>query len=147
MNFIELLGPIENSVPENFQMAIVWGPEIMLMDSVEYFLKTRAGWNVIKISNECGIDYLIQRITALKPAVVILCQEKDVSDVAVLMQLAQIQDCMKVVAVSLESNRIQVYSRQHIIMHEVSDLLAVIDHEYSPNTDTKAEVQVIQTKS
>jgi len=132
MNFSELLGPIEDSAPAHSQRAIVWGPEIMLMDSVEYFLKTRANWDVVKISNECGVDYLVQQVRALNPTVVILCQEKDISDVALLMQLAQIPICSRVIAISLESNLMQVYSRQNVIMRDVGDLLAVVDNENFP---------------
>jgi hypothetical protein len=141
MNFTELLGPVENSNPAHSQRAVLWGPESVLMDSVELFLKAKAVWEVVKISSESGVDYLTQRVKIVKPTVVILCQEKDVSDVTLLMQLAQIQSCSKVVTVSLESNLIHVYSRHNVIMRDVNDLLAVVDHEYFPNIRPKEEVQ------
>jgi hypothetical protein len=144
MDLTELLGPIEDSTPAQVQKAVLWGPESVLMDSVELFLKTGTTWDVVKISNECGVDYLIQRAKIIEPVVIVLCQEKDVNDVALLMQLAQIQSCMKVVAVSMESNLMQVYSRSHVILHNVTDLLSVIGHECSPNLQTKEEVQVIK---
>jgi len=144
MSITELVGPIENSAPIHLQKAILWGPESVLMDSVEFFLKARIAWEAVKISSESGVDYLLQQIETLKPMVVILCQEKDTSDMALLMQLAQVQICSKVITVSMESNLLQVYNRQHIIMHDVSDLLTVVDHEYIPSTKSTAEVQATQ---
>ena len=102
------------------------------MDSVEFFLNTRTAWKVVKLSSKNGVDNFLQQVKTLEPTVVILCQERDVSDIALLMQLAQIQSCLKVVAVSMESNLMQVYSRQHFIMHDVADLLSVVDHENFP---------------
>lgn len=139
MDFNELLGPIENSTPSHSRRAVLWGPEILLMDSVELFLKA-AAWEVIKLSSECGVDHLIQRVNAVRPMVVILCQERDSNDFALLMQLARVQFCSKVVVVSLESNLVQIYGRQNLIMNEVSDLLSVVDHEYFSNIKPKEEV-------
>jgi hypothetical protein len=126
MNLPELLGPIENLTPTNSQRAVLWGPEILLMDSVEFFLKS-ANWEVVKLSSECGVDHLIQRVTMVKPAVIILCQERDASDFALLMQLAKVQFCLKVVVLSLESNLVQVYGKHNLIIHAVSDLLSVVE--------------------
>jgi len=139
MNLPELLGPIESSVPFPSQRAVLWGPEILLMDSVEYFLKS-ADWEVVRLSNGCGVDHLIQRVTTVKPAVIILCQERDANDFTLLMQLARIQYCSKVVVVSLESNLVQIYGRRNLIMNDVSDLLSVVDHKYFPNTRSKEDV-------
>jgi hypothetical protein len=126
MNLPELLGPIENAIPLPSRKAVLWGPEILLMDSVEFFLKS-SDWEVIKLSNECGVDYLIQRVTMVKPAVIILCQERDASDFALLMQLAKVQLCLKIVVLSLESNLVQVYSKQNLVMSNVSDLFSVVE--------------------
>jgi len=145
MDFTELLGPIENSTPTHSQRAVLWGPEILLMDSVELFLKA-ATWEVIKLSSECGVDHLLQRVNAVKPMVVILCQERDSNDFALLMRLARLQFCSKVVVVSLESNLVQIYGRQNLIMNDVSDLLSVVDHEYFPNIKPTEEVQATKQK-
>ena len=127
MNLSELVGPVGNLNPSLTRKAILWGQESLLADSVEYFLKTGADWDVVKIANDCGVEYLIQQVERLKPAVVILCQEKDVSDTGLLMQLDQAQLCLKVVTVSMESNLLQVYSKHKVIMRDVSDLLAVVE--------------------
>ena len=133
MNFTELLGSIENSTPPYLKKAILWGPESLLVDSVEFFLKAGAAWDVVKISADYGVDYLVQQVKTLKPTVVILCQEKEESDTNLLMELSQVESCMKVVVVSLESNLIQVYSKQKVMMHNISDLLSVVDTKYLPN--------------
>jgi len=129
MDFIELLSPIENSTPKHSQIAVLWGVEGLFLDSVELFLKAGAAWDVVKVPDECGVDFLLQRVKTVKPTVVVLCQERDASDVALLMQLAQIQSCLKVVAISMESNLMQIYSKQRVIMHNVSDLLSIVNHE------------------
>jgi hypothetical protein len=139
MNFTELLRPIESSTSKYPQKAVLWGPESLLVHSVEHFLQAGKTWEVVKLTNDRGVDYLLEQVKNLKPAVVILCQEKDASDVALLAQLAQVQTCSKVVIVSMESNLMQVYSRQHVIMHDVSDLLSVIDDKYFPNTQPSKE--------
>jgi len=141
MDFIEIIGPIENSTPAHLPKAILWGPESVLMDSVEFFLKAGAKWDVVKLPSESGSDYLLQRVNMVRPKVIILCQEKAVSDATLLMRLAQLQICPKVVTVSLESNLMQVYSRQDVMMHDISDLLFVVDIEYCPNIKPKEEVQ------
>ena len=127
MNLSELVGPAENLNPSLTRKAILWGQESLLADSVEHFLKTGATWDVVKISSECGIDHLIQQVKSIKPATIILCQETDTSDKDVLIGLDQAQLCLKVVTVSLASNLVQVYSKHNVIMHDVSDLLAVVE--------------------
>ena len=139
MNFTELLGPIENSTPTHSRKAILWGSESLLVDSVELFLKAGAVWDVDKISPDCGVNYLIQQVKTVRPAVVVLCQDKEEIDTNILMELSQVHSCMKVVVISLESNLVQVYSRQHIIMRDVSDLLSVVDTGYFPNTQSSNE--------
>lgn len=142
MNLGELIDPVENLNPSLTRKAILWGPESLLADSVEYFLKTGADWDVVKISSESGIDHLIQQVRSIKPATIILCQETDTSDKDVLMHLDQAQFCLKVVTVSMESNVLQVYSKHKVIMRDVSDLLSVVETEYLPNHTIK-EVQEI----
>ena len=127
MNLTEVLGQIEGSSPTHSQKAILWGPESLLVDSVEFFLKTGAAWEVLKIASDCGVDHLIQQVEILKPTVVILCQEKDDIDTALFTRLIQAPFCMKAVVVSLKSNLMQVYSRQYVVMHDVTDLLSVVD--------------------
>jgi hypothetical protein len=141
MDLNELLGPIENATPEHLRKAVLWGPESLFMDSVEIFLKAGRAWDVVKISNECSVDYLIQHVRSLKPAVVILCQNKNANDVSLLIRLAQIEFCLKVVVLSLESNLMQVYGRRDVMMRDISDLLSVVDTEYSPNKQPNEEVQ------
>ncbi len=140
MNLTELAGPVENLNSTQIRKAILWGHESLLADSVEFFLKTGAAWDVVKIASDLGVEYLIQQVKSLKPAVVILCQEKDASDTDLLMQLDQAQLCLKVVTVSMESNLIQVYSKHKVILRDVSDLLSVVETGYFPNIQSWEEV-------
>jgi len=127
VNIAELIGPIEDSNPSRPRKAILWGREDLLVKAVELFLDARADWEVIRVSSNTGVDDLVQQIKRVKPDVVILCQGRDASDSALPMQLIQDQDCIKVVSVSLESNFMQVYSKYSVLVHNVSDLLSVIE--------------------
>ena len=144
MNLNELLGPIENSTPPHLQKAVLWGPESVLMDSVEHFLKTGAAWDVVKIANDRGVEHLVQQVETSRAKVVILCQEKEEINTSLLMELSHIPSCWKVVVVSMESNLMQIYGRHNIVMRDVSDLLSVIDNESFPNTKPKKEVRDTQ---
>lgn len=136
MNFTDTENPtghVRSTSWQNAQTVILWGPDGLLAESVESFLKTGAHWEVLKISSEKEVDYLFQQMKCLKPEVVILCQEKDFYDTNLLLQIMQVQMCLKVVTLSMESNLMQVYSKHHVVMNEVSDLLSVVETNYLPN--------------
>ena len=135
MNFMELVGPIEDLTPAHTQKAVLWGGANVLLDAVEFFLRADIGWDVVKITTDLGNEYLLQRVETLRPAVVILCQEKDISDIDLLARLAQLQFCSKVVVVNLESNVVQVYRKQNFTMRTVSDLISIVETEYLPKTE------------
>lgn len=141
MNFNDLVAPIDNLTPTHLRKAILWGPESLLMDAVAIFLKSGTDWEVIKICSACGGNYLLEQIESVQPTVVVLCQERDAGDVALLAQLSQVQHCSRVVAVSMESNLIQIYSKQNVVMHAVADLLSVVDHELFSNSVSSEEVR------
>jgi len=129
MNLPELINPIENSNPLKIQKAVLWGDADLFMDSVELFLNN-AGWQVTKLLSESDVDNFIQEVRLASPDVVILCQEEEAEKPSLLMRLSQVQTCEKVVFLNLENNFVHVYGRQHVLVHGVSDLLSVIEHDY-----------------
>jgi len=137
VNITELIGPIEDSNPTCSRKAILWGREDLLVKAVELFLDARAVWEVIRVSSDSGVDTLVQQIKNAKPDVVILCQGKDAGNSALPIQLIQDQDCMKVVTMSLENNFMQVYSKYSVLVHNVSDLLSVIETRQPSNHMTQ----------
>ena len=129
MNLTEIVSQIESSDPLKIRKVALWGQADLFMDSIELFLNN-AGWQVTKLLSECSIDNFIQQVWLLNPEVVILCQEEEIENPMVLMRLSQVQSCTKVVVLNLENNFVHVYGRRHVLVHGVSDLLSVIEHDF-----------------
>ena len=133
MNLSELLQPIEAATPPKTRAAVLWGPESLFLEAVEFFLKD-SGWQVTKVSSDWGAEHLIEQVRSLIPDVVILCQEREFEDSQLLAQLGQLSTCTKVVVLNMESNFMKVYARRNVMLHGVSDLLSVVDHDFFSNS-------------
>ncbi len=121
-------GEIEGKLPMNkTKTVILWGREDLLGRGVEFFLNTRSEWEVIRVSDKQGVDFLTQEVERVKPDVVIIYQGNCAGDVPVPMQLLQARPGLKVITVSLENNSVEVYSKQKVWLKEVSDLLTVVE--------------------
>ncbi len=142
MNLTDLIGPVENKDPESShsRKAILWGQDDLLAQAMEIFLTAGDNWEVIRIPVDRGIDCLIEQAKRIKPNVIILYAGNCVHNTSLPMQLIQDQPELKVVTVSLESNRMQVYSKHNFILREASDLLSIIDDRYLPNHSVQKEV-------
>lgn len=126
INIIEPMGAIdmESTSPRKI---ILWGRDDLLSQAVDHFLQTSQSWEVTRVSSESGVEKLIQETHRINPEVVFLCREKVDEDSSLPLRLINEQVCLRVVTVGLESNLMQVYSKQNIILREVSDLLYIID--------------------
>ncbi len=126
--FIVTKGEIKGKRPMNkSKTVILWGREDLLGRGVEVFLNTRSEWEVIRISDKQGVDFLTQEVERVKPDVVIIYQGNCAEDVPVPMRLLQARPGLKVITVSLENNSVEVYNKQKVWLKEVSDLLSVIE--------------------
>lgn len=108
---------------------IVWGQDDLLSWAVNFFLTARKDWNVVSLSSDHGIDYLIQEVEKLNPDVVIVYQNKCVNSARLLMQLLYTRPELTMITVSPQDNSIEVYSKTQVFVHEVSDLISVVDGE------------------
>ena len=126
INIIEPMGAIdmESNSPRKI---ILWGRDDLLSQAVDLILQTSQSWEVTRLSSESGVEKLIQETHRINPEVVFLCREKVDEDSSLPLRLINEQGCLRVVTVGLESNLMQVYSKQNIILREVSDLLYIID--------------------
>ncbi len=106
---------------------ILWGREDLLGLGVEFFLSTRSEWEVIRISDKQGADFLSREVARVKPDVVIIYQGDCAGDVPVAMDLLQNCPGRKVITVSLENNAVEVYTRQQVWLKQVGDLLSVVE--------------------
>ncbi len=125
--FIVTKREIEGNPPMNkTKTVILWGREDLLGRGVEFFLSTRSEWEVIRVSDKQGVDFLTQEVERVKPDVVILYQGNCAEDMPVPMRLLQACPGLKVITVSLENNSVEVYSKQKVWLKEVADLLSVV---------------------
>jgi hypothetical protein len=128
MELPDLIGPILNTEPEGLsaRRAIVWGRNDLLAHAVGSFLKSR-NWDVAHVSGGQDAEVLLLETKRIHPEVVILCREE--ADESVLaFRLIDEQTCPRVITLGLDSNLMQVYSKQNIHLQGASDLLAILDH-------------------
>jgi hypothetical protein len=106
---------------------IVWGRADLLSKSVETLLSSREEWDVICISNKESVEVLIREVKKVMPDVVILNSGDCPVDSLLALVLIQGYPVLKVIAMSLESNSMEVYSKQKLFMKEVTNLLSLVD--------------------
>ena len=132
MNLPDLIGPLVNTDPEPSQVrrAILWCRDDLLSLAIGSFMKSTE-WDVIRVSNDGDAENLIRQSRCVHPQVIILCRY-DTDNSALALRLIDGQCCLKVITVGLESNQMQVYSKQCILLQGASDLLSVIEKENFP---------------
>jgi hypothetical protein len=106
---------------------ILWGREDPLGRGVEFFLASRKEWEVIRITDNFDANYLYQEVERVKPDVVIIYQGDCADDTDVPAQLMKDRPNLKVITVSLENNSVEVYSKQQVMVTEVSDLFSIVE--------------------
>jgi hypothetical protein len=143
MNLTDLLGPIENKdlQQSRSRTAIIWGPDDMLTQAMEFFLKAEETWQVIRISPDQSIDDLSEQIKRIQPDVIILHTGNCASNTSLPIQLLQEYPNGRVITASLENNQMQVYSKQSIRLRKASDLLSIIEDRNLSNHPVEKEVR------
>lgn len=129
MTVITMTEPVENAVakPMRTRKAILWGQDNLLSESVGLFLESNLTWEVIRVSSEEDVEHLFEETKRINPEVVILCTDRTLEDSRLPLRLINEQICLRVVTVGLESNHIQVYSKQNFVIQGVSDLLSIVE--------------------
>ena len=124
------IGPIVNTEVKSLssRRAVLWGRDDLLVQAVGSFLKNME-WDVIQVSNDGDVEKLICEVKRVNPQVVILSQDR-ASDSALPLRMIDEQPCLKVVTLGLDSNLVQVYSKQNVILQKPSDLLSLIETEH-----------------
>jgi hypothetical protein len=106
---------------------VVWDCEDILSPSIEHILGSRKDWNVVTISVHSGYEALRLAIWKLQPDFVIIRQEENKFSSNLPMQLLQDKPTLKVISVGMDSNLIEIFSNQKILIKEASDLISIID--------------------
>ena len=132
MNLNDLLGPVENKDPgkPHLRKAVIWAPDDLLAQAMEFFLKAEESWQVIRISAEQSIEDLFEQIKRIQPDVIILHTGKCAGNSSLAVQLLQEYPNLRVITTSLEDNQMQVYSKHSLMVRKVSDLLSIIEDRY-----------------
>ena len=142
MNLNDLLGPIENkdAGQSHARNAVIWGPDDLLAQAMEFFLKAEETWQVIRISADQSIEDLFEQIKKAQPDVIILHTGNCAGNTSLAAQLLQEYPNLRVVTTSLEDNQMQVYSKYSIRVRNASDLLSIIEDRYFSDHPVKKEV-------
>ena len=132
MNLNDLLGPIENKDPgkPHLRKAVIWAPDDLLAQAMEFFLKAEDTWQVIRISADQSMEDLFEQVKRIQPDVIILHTGKYAGNTGLAIQLLQDYPDLRVITTSLEDNQMQVYSKYSICIRSVSDLLSIIEDGY-----------------
>ena len=132
MNLNDLLGPVEKKDPgkPHLRKAVIWAPDDLLAQAMEFFLKAEESWQVIRISADQSTEDLFVQIKRIQPDVIILHTGKCAGNSSLAAQLLQEYPNLRVVTTSLEDNQMQVYSKYSIRVRNASDLLSIIEDRY-----------------
>lgn len=106
---------------------IFWGREDLLGCSVEMFLSARKEWEVIRLCSGQNDEALMDVIALEKPDVALLYLDKDEGFGTLPMQLIQCYPGLKVIALNLDSNEIEIYNRKKLCIGTISDLLSAVE--------------------
>lgn len=139
IGMVETIGKTHTEPIRN-KKAVLWGQVDVLAQAIGQFLEASMIWDVTRIPTEAGAEILVRETRRVNPDIVILCQERVDDDASLPIRLIQGQPCCRVVTVELESNQIQVYSKQNVIVQGASDLLSIIESGIFPDCTHAKEV-------
>ena len=111
---------------------IVWGRPDVLSWAVEFFLSARKDWDVTSLSSERGVDELICEVETAHPDAVIIYQRICARSAYLPAQLLMNYPNLAVITVNPDDNSMEVYNKRQIDIHEVSDLISVVEGELNP---------------
>lgn len=140
-----MIEPIKDidAEPAHTRKVILWGQDDLLSQAIGLFLESNMTWEVTRVSKDGNVDDLIEEIQLVKPEVVILCEDRIDEKSTLPSQLINASLCLKVISVGLESNLMQVHSKQNVILQGASDLLSIIESRNSsacaPEKEAKPE--------
>jgi hypothetical protein len=111
---------------------IIWGRPDVLSWAVEFFLSARKDWEIFSLSNERSVDNLFCEVEKMQPEAVIIYQRTCARSAYLPAQLLLNYPNLSVITVNPDDNSMEVYSKKQIFIHEVSDLISVVEGELHP---------------
>ncbi len=117
------------------KMIIVWSKEDLLGLSIEYLISANEDWKVVSISNKKDFEKLLQSTKDIQQDIFVVYQSCRDHPTNLLPQLLQNYPAIRIIAVSLDTNTMEVYSKQKIMVKQASDLIAVIEGGEKPKNE------------
>ena len=132
MIFIGLEIPPKDVNMTKSKVAILWGCEDLLGSAVEQLLTTAKDWKIIRIYDESDANLLVREVERVNPDVVILHRSDYASSLLEPLKKLMVDHReMRLIAISLENNLVEVYDKQTVSIKEASDLLSVMEEHPS----------------
>jgi len=111
------------------KMIVIWGSKNILHNSIAHILASNPDWRVVSVSNRDELEHTLRQAEEIKCEVVIILEGCHGDPKTLPFVLLDKPWTNKVIAVSLEDNLIDVYSKQIVYYHQVSDLINLIDNQ------------------
>ena len=112
----------------NSKKIVFWGSADLLDSSLESILTSQSGWEVVCVSHKAGIRALNIAVEKTNPEIILIRYEKKIITKPFLpMQLINDHPGVKVITLGFENNSMEVYSKQTILIKQVSDLISVLE--------------------
>jgi len=132
MIFIGLEIPPKDVNMTKSKVAILWGCEDLLGSAVEQLLTKAKDWKIIRIYDESDANLLVREVERVNPDVVILHRSAYASSFQEPLKKLMVDHReMRLIAISLENNLVEVYNKQTVSIKEASDLLSVMEEHPS----------------
>jgi hypothetical protein len=109
------------------KMVVLWGNENILSLSIEMYLTTQTGWQVVRVSSVEDLQALLLSENAAQIEFVLIHHGPEDFPPGLPKQVLQEFPDIKVIMICLDSNVMEVYSRQKILATDPSDLIKVIE--------------------
>lgn len=107
---------------------LLWGGDDLLSSSIEIFLASHAGWNVISLSDKDGLEPLDEALEKTGSEIVILRVEDEAKSAELSMRLLHDHPVLKVINVGFEKSSLEVYSKEQVLVKNASDLISVLEN-------------------
>ena len=111
------------------KMIVIWDREDILSSSIKLFLAAKEDWKIVSIANKEGLEALRLAVETAQPDIVIIHEGCQSGPANLPMQLLQDYPTIKVITISLENNLMEIFSKQKILVKQVSDLIGAIEDE------------------
>jgi len=121
---------------------VLYGQNTLMSSSIESVLVAQKKWHVINVSSDDGIQVLTSTIRSVYPDIVIVFQGDQATPKSLLMQLLTDQKGLKVIAINLEENSMEVYTKQQVLVTDAADLFLAVENDFTDTSSLSTEEKV-----